>query len=141
MPWAAGNSGVIAWMNAIDTERGAWSTYTPTLTNVTGTFSLARYKQIGKLVVVNAVFTLSAAPTGIINVSQPVTELAASHTAQTILGSALATQGGTAVVGLVQQANAGGFLFIGAGGNWTTSVPFAWASGNIVGFTAQYEAA
>lgn len=87
MPWVAGNSGVISWMNTIDTERGAWTAYTPTFTQGAGvaiTANSTRYNIDGKRITVHYSFIINGAGTA--TAAMSVTLPAAALNASALLG-------------------------------------------------------
>lgn len=128
----------------------AWSSYTPTLTQsvtVTATVTYAKYMQIGKIINVNVLLTVTGAGTlgADIFVTLPVTA-AASFSNLTAVGagrvfdtSASLNYVGTAVsnttarIGIVPNAGNG---YLGS-----TSFTAALAAGDTVSFCATYEAA
>lgn len=60
MVWAAGNSGVIAWMNTIDAERAAWTAYTPTFRTAGGAVVLGNGTMAGRWLLVGKTVTFWA---------------------------------------------------------------------------------
>jgi hypothetical protein len=119
---------------------GAWTAYTPTTANFTGSLSFARYKQISKTVFVQGAYTVTSA-TGNMSISLPVTAVA-SLAAGSPVGSAIASDSGTAYYAGVSWITSPGVMsFAGSTGTiWQAAIPFTWASDALF-FNATYEAA
>lgn len=124
------------------TEYAAW---TPTITNVTSSTVTARHISAGKKVEARGVFTLTAAPTGTVTVSLPVTASTVfgtgiHHTIGTVTGL---RQGVAYRVGSAYLASSTtiGFVSDGAGGAWNATIPVTWANTDIWSFNIVYEAA
>jgi hypothetical protein len=139
-----------AWVVCAD--YGAWGTWTPTVTQsgtVTHTATVARYSQVGKLIVAQAVLNITGTgtATNTITVSLPVNSFTASAAP---MGSgnlgdvSTGIQWGfvalTATASTVQfisgNGSATGFLG-GSGGGFTAAL----ASGDVLIFNLVYEAA
>jgi hypothetical protein len=124
----------------------AWNAYTPTLTNVTATSTTAYYYRIGKVIHFFVYVVVSAAPTGIVTVSTPVTstsvtrqsaEVRMSVAGTTYFGKGIFAGGGTTCQ--VVAMNASG-TYVSSTATSAT-VPGAWVSGNSFLITGTYEAA
>lgn len=138
----------------IDTSVGtglkAWTTWAPTLSsgwlNGNGTWD-ANYAQVGKIVVVNAVFTIGSTTTKgtTLQVSLPVT---AADTVG-LVGTAYANSGGSTyqLANLIQSTTTLRLYAINAAGTYsaivgiTSAVPATWATGDVIRFQCVYEAA
>lgn len=134
----------------------AWSTYTPTWTNVTigNAVVTARYNQIGKRVTlrINATWGSTTSASGQIQFSLPVT--AASYAGTANVGSigvgtlyhvspaavydCSVTMVSTTVAGIVVKNAAGTYLTLA---NATNTVPVTWASSDEWNWLIIYEAA
>lgn len=131
-----------AWI-AFDTT---WIAFTPTLTNVTATSTTAYYYRVGKVIHFYVYVVVSAAPTGIITVSLPVTSTSVTrHSAEvrmSVAGTTYFGKGIFASSGTTCQVYA-----MNAAGTYVTStatsgtVPAAWVSTNTFLITGTYEAA
>jgi hypothetical protein len=145
-------SGITSVTDEVD---GAWVAYTPTLGNMSigdGTIE-ASYKKIASLVVVKAIITLGSTSsiTGIVTFSHPVTSV--STDIGTPLGNAVMVDGSIVYPAFVVVNNATAsvqFRVFGASSTYATTsaasrvnatVPFTWASGDIMRFQYAYEAA
>lgn len=123
---------------------GAWTAYTPDLTNFTATVNRARYTQIGKTVKGQVSLALTGAASGELRVSLPVA--APSNTDDPVVGAvdgydiSTSTNGRT---GTVKLGNSGASLVFYFGGTSyaNASTPFTWASGDVLRFNFEYEAA
>jgi hypothetical protein len=127
-----------------------WKTYAPTLSggwsNGNGTYSSARYAQIGKIVTVNVSFSIGSTTTIGTNciVSLPVNTKSAAG--QFWFGSGVHTSGmflirntsgsvSTATLQAIDTATA----YAGVT-NFTTGIPRTWVTGNFFAFNFTYEA-
>lgn len=126
----------------------AWSTWSPTLSNLTVTASTARYKQIGKTVHFVYSGTINTVTAGLLSVSLPVPQNTAMNSLT--IGTATAVDnGGSIFTGSCSIDPATNNIFgygaagIGAGASWAagTSIPIAWSAADIIRFTGCYEAA
>jgi hypothetical protein len=130
---------------------GAWTSYTPTWTNLTvgnGTL-VARYCQVGKVVTVMIRLTFgstTAVTGGYVQVGAPVTSAVSAGA----LGNAYMLDNGVAdYPGLVKQDGTTAFAIqpinaagtYAALGNLTATTPFTWGSGDILNVYFNYEAA
>lgn len=131
---------------------GAWTSFTPTLTNITlGNGTLAcRYQQIGKTIHVKFSFTMGStsamgtAP----NFTLPVTSVAPGPTNQYMgtvrLGGVTGTSPGAM---LWSSTTLGAFVTQDANSTLaretaiTSTVPFTWATGDVIAGSGTYEAA
>ena len=132
----------------------AWDTWSPTYQNLTigdGTV-VARFFEVGELVIAKWVFTLgSSSSVGTVpTVSRPVTASSSYGTNDDIMGGAKFQDAATdTFFGYVNNASTTLFdfyVFNAAGthlsdNSITASVPFTWATGDVMSFTATYEAA
>lgn len=129
---------------------GAWTSYSPTLTNVTignGTVE-AKYLQLGNLVFAKFKLTRGSTTsfTGTVGFSLPVT--AADYGYNTGV-SHLADAGANGYMGtLYLSSTTAGLLFVGnVSGTYnymsevTNTVPFAWGTSDIIYISYSYEAA
>lgn len=122
-----------------------FAAWTPTISNVTSSTVLARYLEVGDLIVARGRFTLTAAPTGTVTVSLPVTASTAfgtgiQHTIGTVIGL---RQGVAYRVGSAYLASATtlGFVNDNVAAGWNASVPVSWANTDIWSFNIAYEKA
>lgn len=124
----------------------AWNAYTPTLTNVTATSTIAYYYRVGKVIHFFVYVVVSAAPTGLITVSLPITSTSVTrHSAEvrmvvagtTYFGKGIFASSGTTCQ--VVAMNASGTYVSSTATSGT--VPAAWVSGNTFLITGTYEAA
>lgn len=133
MAWAANDPGVIAWMNNID---GAWTGYTPTLTNWTGTITHARYKIIGKTGYAQGSIAWLTGTGGFV-VSLPFTLHAGVVSASISLGNGIATDvSAPANLPVTLQAFSSTSFVAnsGAGATVGPAVPMTWAAGDSLKF-------
>lgn len=148
--WVAGEKPPAATLNteirdALTGIQAAWTSYTPTLTNITlgnGTV-VARYLQIGKTITVSFLFTAGSTTTygGAFSVSLPVTAQAGN--ASLAVGGCLANPAGTrfaCVAGLASTTTVS-FALPGGGSVGSPSAPGTWGTTSVMGFTITYEAA
>ena len=135
----AGTTATAAWFNQYVRDNlkaigDPWTAYTPTITNVTSSTLTAKYVAAGKWVTVRFVFTLTAAPTGTVTLSLPVTATTSWGTGLHVnIGHMTGLRQGTGYrVASVYQASSttAGFLSDGTLA-WTTGVPVAWANTDI----------
>lgn len=119
---------------------GQWASYTPTLTNIPGTVTRARWIDLNGMVTAQVRVAVTGAVTGGMRVSLPVAAASADLTAP--VGVATAHNG-------AQTAMAPAFLptttLVGvrapSTAEWSNAVPFTWASGHQYAFTVTYERA
>ena len=137
------------WGDQVPNAETAWTSYTPTVTNLTvgnSTVS-ARYKQIGKTVFVTMKLNLgSTASVGsLANFSLPVNNATTAYNS----GLSFYEDSGTAVYsGFVQMdTNIAYFTILNASGTYTTraylssTVPFTWTTNDNINVQFYYEAA
>jgi hypothetical protein len=107
---------------------GAWTAWTPTLTNFTFTGTpYARYTQVGKTVHVAIAGVVSGAPTGALGLTLPV--------AAAVVGVArLAASSGTDVQFIAASVS-------GTNTSFAPTAPFTWAASDVLSFQLTYEAA
>jgi hypothetical protein len=130
----------------IVSNTAAWTSYTPTTTNITignGTWA-SSYIQIGKTVHLKVRFTLgsTSAITGAATFSLPVTATGFGYgTANLNAGSnyfGVSVISGTANV-VANAINAAGTYAVGS--STSATVPATWATGHIISLSITYEAA
>lgn len=130
-----------------------WTTYTPTLNNVTlgsGYTLSAAYAQIGKTVVVQFYFALGAtsAITGDVNFSLPINQASSNRSAS--VGTCVVTDSSPATryPGTVLLSGTPGYAFIRVGnaaGTYLTqvavssTVPMTWATADSISTTIIYQ--
>jgi hypothetical protein len=128
----------------------AWSTYTPTVaqgasTNIAKTVNVARFCQVGKLVIVRLNLSMTAAGTGAnnITVSLPVTSAFAGGAQTIVIGEFLYDDQGTATyTGAVQTTSTTTCIMATSTGGVVGANPnFAVASGDTIRIGVMYEAA
>jgi len=151
-----GAQAIEALADGIDTSTGtgllAWTSYTPTFTNFTlgnGTITLAKFKQLGKLVFVKVLVTLgsTSSVSGRIGFTLPVT--ATSDNFDRNIGTAGLTAGATGAQGFVAigTTTRADLYAVLASGTYTTStntsstIPGTWTTGNTWSTAFTYEAA
>lgn len=124
----------------------AWNAYTPTLTNHTNTSTTAYYYRVGKVVHFFVYGVVSAAPTGIITVSLPVTSTSVTrHIANVRMSVAGTTYFGSGI--FASSGTTCQVVAFNAAGTYVSSistsgtVPGAWVSGNSYLIVGTYEAA
>lgn len=147
--WVAGESPTAANFNTHVRDNllamTEWATYTPTIANVTTSTLAARYISAGKLVKVRARFTLTAAPTGTVTVTLPVTASTAIGTGQGFpIGMITGLRQGTGYrVATVYQSSSTvvSFQSDSSATAWANAVPVAWANTDVWSFYCEYEAA
>lgn len=131
----------------------AWTTYTPTLNNVTlgsGYTLSAAYAQIGKTVIVQFYFALGAtsAITGDVHFSLPINQASSNRSAS--VGTCVVTDSSpsTRYPGTVLLSGTPGFAFIRVGnaaGTYLTQVavsstiPMTWATADSISTTIIYQ--
>lgn len=109
---------------------------------------LAKYIQVGKLVIYTGSITMGSSTTfgsSTWFVSLPVTPIATAAGNTTYPGSCLlfdnsavsGRQSGTASIFTTTQVD----FYIGTGGQVTSAAPFTWATSDVLGWTLIYEAA
>jgi hypothetical protein len=131
----------------------AWTTYTPTLTNITignGTI-VGRYKQVGKkvTVLVYVKWGSTTSASGGFVISLPVTGIASYSTyeprfSSTILDAGSAYYVGTLVLNSATKVDLLAILANGTYTNWTNvnaTTPFTWTTNDMFSYMFTYEAA
>lgn len=131
-------------LNLLHGQLGAWTSFTPSWTNVTiGNATItARYCQIGKVVFCSIEFAMGSTTsiTGYpIQFSLPVTAKNGSVGIGNVYMEDAGVSGYTGVLRIVNTASIA--LFTYAGGVTTSTVPFTWATGDLFKTTFTYEAA
>lgn len=124
-------------------QTGAWTTFTPTMTNVTlgnGTLT-GRYALSGKSCFVNITFTMgsTSSVSGVIKFNLPVQ--AANTNRQTLSVSALDSGTNYRMGVCVIDANATLTTHINGDNTaeWNTTVPITWANGDLISISGAYE--
>lgn len=135
-----------AWVTA--EQMSAWSTYTPTLTNTTAPVTSARFAREGRVVHFAVVLTLTGAQvTGLIGITLPVAAVSVNtgdFTALLIDASPIATFVGVAILGTTSRVD---ISAENAAGTYTSTtapsatIPFTWATGDVIRLSGTYEAA
>jgi len=133
-------------LNALHSQTGSWTTFTPTWTGFTignGTKTGA-YIQIGKLVWFRAGFTFGSsgsAITGSIFLTLPVTIKSATYTSYCSIGVGAAFNGADTFP--LEIAENGQVFYYNAtkGNNISSGAPFTWANGHSMTIQGFYEAA
>ena len=120
---------------------GAWTAYTPAIGGTTSpTITYARWVQVGKIVTVQVLVTLTAAATGTLSVACPLTPRA-GYAAAMPVGMAEANSGAAIYMAPVEVSGSTLVARHTDTGLWGTSRPITWAAGNTFALTATYEAA
>lgn len=127
---------------------GAWTSYTPALTNCTSPITSAKYVQVGKRVTFYVTLTLTAAQVaGLVGIALPVTASAVmSGTFRAVVSDAspaafytmLAFQTTTGRVDLYAENAAGTYTTNTA---TSSTVPITFATGDVIYLSGDYEAA
>ena len=117
----------------------AWTNYTPTYQGFTGTTNLARYFQMGKLIVVAVHATVSAVTSNmIVSLPKPIDGTTGAMQWQIPIGCAIACpDGSTQTFGGVWPGHALNLARLGTP-SWSVGSPGAWGGGT-VGLLAVYE--
>jgi len=146
--FSSGDVLTAADMNAI----GTWSTYTPTLTNFTGTVDFAVYAVVNKIVIVHASIDLTSTVTGTLEISAPVnfSTVGGAGAGQVPIGWAhgIDSSFGNGRYSMFAQARSTNvFRFVDTAVDSfsnqlaNATQPFTWASGDSIRFTATYKGA
>jgi len=129
---------------------GAWTTYTPTWTNLTkgAATIIAKYRQLGRIVItyIDITFAADTSVSGLIGISRPVTGANGTDggTTTELFESGTGTFAGR-IVGAtttrwdVRALNAAGTYLAEA--DTSSTVPFTWGTADRFWFTSVYEAA
>lgn len=134
-----------AWVTA--EQMSAWSTYTPTLTNTTAPVTSARFAREGRVVHFAVVLTLTGAQvSGLIGISLPVAAVSVNtgDFAALMVDTGVATYVGVAILGTTSRVD---ISAENAAGTYTTTtapsatIPFTWATGDVIRLSGTYEAA
>lgn len=149
MVWVAGNAGVIAWMNALDAERAAWTAFTPALSQGVGVAisgNVSHWAKIGKIVVAKYQLTAAGAGTAANAVALTLPTAAVSTTAVQSSGVIVIQDltGASTNYWLMPTAGStGSFTMTGttAGAIFGASPAVTLASGDNINGTLVYEAA
>lgn len=131
----------------VDTYLGAWADYTPTLGWTNTTATIAKWRRVaGKLVSVEFILTLTGTPTGTFSLSLPVT--AATTANRVSCGTAMLNDGPSdatrrsATVFLLSTTTAS--LLVDSATSSalvSTTNPWTWASGDVMGGMFSYREA
>lgn len=150
MVWVAGDTGLVAWMNAIDAERaalGAWTAFTPVLTQsatITKTVTNTRYNQQGKTVKGSAYLSLTSAGTAGNGISVTLPVAARDGTVGLVVGSGWFFDTSTSTRHLlsVMLSGTGNLLFVSdTSGGSAFGVAVTAASGDVLTYCYEYESA
>ena len=134
-----GQTSVTNAITAVSAPLNAWTAYTPTLTGFAGTISYARYKLNGKTINVQVMINLTSAASAVMKVSTPVTPRT-GYPAGLAIGTVQGAHGASAVLSAV-EIDTGAFTFRSSSTTlWSNGYPYAWASGDWLSFTVEYEA-
>jgi hypothetical protein len=134
-------------------DNDAWTTYTPTLINLTignGTI-VGRYKQVGKKVTVfvGVKWGSTTSASGGVGINLPVTAIASYGSYEPVFTSTLLDAGSAYYVGatVLNTGSKVDLMAILANGTYTTwtnvnaTTPFTWANNDFFSFMFTYEAA
>jgi hypothetical protein len=117
-----------------------WTIYNPTITNVTTSAIAGRYMRLGNQVTFKFQVTVSAAPTGNITISLPIT--ASASLPNITVGFASGVVAGVyPAMGAVWLASSTTLQIhsSGAGLEWSAAQPGVWVNGNIFEATVVYQ--
>lgn len=144
--WVAGETVTAALMNThvrdnLKAIGDPWTAYTPTIVNVTTSSIFANFLAAGKWIEVRFKIVISAAPTGVVTLSVPVTASTSAGTTSAI-GNVLGLRG-TFQHAAVNQITSTTVNFMSHGGAtaWAAGVPVAWANTDVWSGHFGYEAA
>lgn len=126
-------------------ENGKWISFTPTPYNCAFTTTLARYTRLEDLIIAQYKLTLTASPTGVVEIGLPV----APHTNTDFFsGSAVGVDISTGFFHSAQMEllgppseRVGFWVADGTASAWNATTPFTWVSSDIITFQITYEAA
>jgi hypothetical protein len=152
MVWTAGDTGLVAWMNQVDTERaasGAWTPHTPTVTQsttVTKTATNSRCNERGKLVTGSAYLNLTSAGTAGNGISVTLPVAARDGAVGLVVGSGwfFDTSTSTRYVLSAMLSGTGNLLFVqdtSAGSPFGVAPAVTIASGDVLTYSYEYESA
>lgn len=137
-----------ALANSVDTYYGTVTDWTPTLGWTNTTATVAKYQRVGDIVWCEFLLTLTGTPTGTFSISLPSGLNAAATANRNAAGTAMLNDGpsdttrrsatvfllsSTTVSLLVDSATSAALV--------STTVPWTWASGDLLGGTFSYRAA
>ncbi len=141
------------FLTAIGFSNGAWQTWTPTYTNLSGgTLTYSTYIQIGKIVYYKWKYTLGGANvsgSSSIQFTLPAT-LSSNYCVQMPIGRGGSQQGSGSIFDYVvlPKDTATAFVYvISASSSYanavqiTSTVPVTWGSGDVIAVQGMYEAA
>ena len=139
--------GVKTVSDTVDGFTGAWTAYTPTLTNTTAPIAVARYEQIGKAVHFYVVLTLTGAQvTGLVGIALPPVAMLSTSSGNfdVKLIDAGVVYAGVGVAGTTSRLDcyalnaAGTYAVVTA---TSSTVPFTWATTDQIIVSGTYESA
>jgi hypothetical protein len=137
--------GVKTVSDTVDGFTGAWTAYTPTLTNTTAPITVARYVKIGKIVHFYVALTLTGAQvTGLVGISLPpfaMLNVNSGNFDVKIFDAGLPYPG-MAVAGTTSRVDCYALLASGtyaAGAAFTNLIPFTWAATDQIVVSGTYE--
>lgn len=142
--------GAVTYSKLANDSSYIWQTWTPTWTNVTGTTTYARYSQIGKVVNFSLRLVVTAV-SGIIYFTLPVNANSNMQLGDVLHSTTLLIDTGTNVYLGYCTWNGIDTIKITPiwasdpyarfSGNTSATVPFTWASGDVISVSGTYEAA
>lgn len=146
-----GLTATAAELNALDGINDAWTSFTPSWTNLTpgtGATNSGRYKQIGKILFFVVSVTLGTSPTVGSNpvLSLPVAK-SSSFNANTPIGISRYYDVSPGAIYLGQITAAGNLTVYGSAGTYvneafpSSTIPFTWAAGDALWLSGFYEVA
>ena len=145
-------AGSVITASEFNTAGGAWTTFTPSLVNISlgnGTVNYARYEQVGRTVNIGLKITFGSTTTwsGQLGFFLP-TNASASPRSNGLVASFYDSSATTyyAGTGIINAANAILFETFNAAGTYLTrvqtsaTVPMTWATSDVLEFSGVYEA-
>lgn len=151
---AVGSGLPAAWTQQVGLSlaalESAWTAYTPTFSGwtITGGTTSGRYIQVGKLVIFEAQYSLTAAPTVLTTaptLTLPVTAAASAPSVSNIRAQFTHTgTGSNLAVGFLASTTTVQAYIIGTSGlftNPTTTTPFTWANTDVIFMSGCYQSA
>lgn len=125
---------------------GTWNNWTPTLGWTNTTATIAKYVKIGKLVICEFQLTLTGTPVGTFSMTTPTTAAAVAN--KTSCGTAMLNDGPSdatrrsATVFLLSTTTVSMLVdSVTSSALVSTTVPWTWASGDLIGGTFSYREA
>lgn len=124
-----------------------WTSWTPGLTNITGT-ATGKYWKVGAYVAFEGVVTVTGSASGNIGISLPTTPAAPFTTIYFPLGSATDFDSGTGIAFGVMTCDGSNKIQIfnlagtpGALAQWNATYPHTWKNGDFIYFSGFYKSA